>query len=99
MTACILHGTLPAAQPWFCDLGVMVYDFQTLIAGALAISEFTVRKHRASILRKLNLRTTAQLTAHATASAGTEQPSSPFPHWLTNCGHARSRSFAWSAMD
>lgn len=69
------------------------------IAGALAISEFTVRKHRASILRKLNLRTTAQLTAHATASAGTEQPSSPFPRWLTNCGHARSRSFAWSAMD
>lgn len=37
MTACILHGTLPAAQPWFCDLGVVAYDFHTLIARVLAI--------------------------------------------------------------
>jgi hypothetical protein len=28
---------MPASQAWFCDLGVIVYDFQTLIAGMLAI--------------------------------------------------------------
>lgn len=38
------------------------------IARALAISEFTVRKHRASILHKMRLQTTAQLTAFAKAS-------------------------------
>ncbi|WP_371422719.1 response regulator transcription factor [Tardiphaga sp.] len=38
------------------------------IAGSLAISEFTVRKHRASILRKMRLGTTAQLTAFAKTS-------------------------------
>ena len=69
------------------------------IAGALGISEFTVRKHRASILRKLNLRTTAQLTAHALASASMEKPSTPFPRQLTSYGRARLRSFAWSATD
>lgn len=37
MTACVLHGVLPASQPWLCDLGVAVYDFQTLIGGVLAI--------------------------------------------------------------
>nr|WP_082649911.1 helix-turn-helix transcriptional regulator [Bradyrhizobium lablabi] len=52
------------------------------IAEALQISEFTARKHRASIMRKLGLRTTAQLTAHAMASAGVEKPSAPFPRWL-----------------
>lgn len=41
------------------------------IASKLKISEFTVRKHRANMLRKLNLRTTAQLTAHAVADART----------------------------
>jgi DNA-binding CsgD family transcriptional regulator len=38
------------------------------IARALAISEFTVRKHRASILHKMRLGTTAQLTAFAKTS-------------------------------
>jgi DNA-binding CsgD family transcriptional regulator len=35
------------------------------IALALGISEFTVRKHRASIMRKLGLHGAAQLIAHA----------------------------------
>lgn len=44
------------------------------IARALAISEFTVRKHRASILHKMRLGTTAQLTAFAkTSRASTSQ--------------------------
>lgn len=38
------------------------------IARALAISEFTVRKHRASILHKMRLQNTAQLTAFAKTS-------------------------------
>jgi hypothetical protein len=38
------------------------------IARTLAISEFTVRKHRASILHKMRLETTAQLTALAKTS-------------------------------
>jgi DNA-binding CsgD family transcriptional regulator len=39
------------------------------IARALAISEFTVRKHRASILHKMRLGTTVQLTAFAKTSS------------------------------
>ncbi len=35
------------------------------IALALGISEFTVRKHRASIMRKLGLQSAAQLISHA----------------------------------
>jgi DNA-binding CsgD family transcriptional regulator len=35
------------------------------IAQDLGVSEFTVRKHRASIMRKLGLRTAVQLIAHA----------------------------------
>jgi DNA-binding CsgD family transcriptional regulator len=69
------------------------------IAAALRISEFTVRKHRANILRKLSLRTTAQLTAHAIASARVEMPSAVFRQGLASCGRARSRSWAWSATD
>lgn len=37
MTACIFHGVLPVSQPWYCGVGVAIYDFQTLIAGVLAI--------------------------------------------------------------
>lgn len=37
MTACVLHGTMPATQSWLCHAGVAIYDFQTLIAGVLAI--------------------------------------------------------------
>jgi DNA-binding CsgD family transcriptional regulator len=39
-----------------------------LIGSELDIAEFTVRKHRAGIMRKLNLRSTAQLTAYAIAA-------------------------------
>ena len=37
------------------------------IADALGISEFTGRKHRASIIRKLGFLSSAQLIAHAIA--------------------------------
>jgi DNA-binding CsgD family transcriptional regulator len=39
------------------------------IALALGISEYTVRKHRASIMRKLGLQTAAQLISHAVAAS------------------------------
>ena len=39
------------------------------IALVLGISEYTVRKHRASIMRKLGLQTAAQLISHAVAAA------------------------------
>ena len=44
------------------------------IAAAMDISVFTVRKHRGHILRKLNLQTTAQLTAFALASIRSSAP-------------------------
>jgi DNA-binding CsgD family transcriptional regulator len=44
------------------------------IAESLGISEFTVRKHRASIMRKLSLLTAAQLIAHAVKIAGGPSP-------------------------
>jgi DNA-binding CsgD family transcriptional regulator len=66
------------------------------IAAELQISEFTVRKHRASILRKLRLKTTAQLTAHALAASGAARDSAVFLVRLPHCGPARSRWFAWS---
>ena len=51
------------------------------IAHVLGISEYTVRKHRASIMRKLGLQSAAQLISHAvTASAevhGDDGRSSP----------------------
>jgi hypothetical protein len=38
MTQCVLHGAATAApHGWLCDVGVAIYDFQTLIAGVLAI--------------------------------------------------------------
>lgn len=37
MTACALHGPATAATTWVCGAGIVVYDFQTLIAGVLAI--------------------------------------------------------------
>ncbi len=37
MTGCVLHGAVPATQGWPCYIGVAIYDFQTLIAGVLAI--------------------------------------------------------------
>ena len=64
------------------------------IARALRISEFTIRKHRASILRKLNLGTTAQLTASAIAAAKADGSARLFRALLPKCGRARSR---WSA--
>lgn len=39
------------------------------IAQALGISEYTVRKHRASIMRKLGLQSAAQLISHAVAAS------------------------------
>lgn len=39
------------------------------IALALGISEYTVRKHRASIMRKLGLQSAAQLISHAVAAS------------------------------
>ena len=44
------------------------------IARALGISEFTVRKHRASIMRKLGLRGAAQLIAHAVKMQRGQRP-------------------------
>ena len=44
------------------------------IAATMHISVFTVRKHRGNILRKLNLQTTAQLTAFALATIRTVAP-------------------------
>ncbi|WP_267347105.1 hypothetical protein [Sphingomonas sp. GM_Shp_2] len=37
MTACILHGSTPVPHDLLCGIGVAIYDFQTLIAGVLAI--------------------------------------------------------------
>ena len=47
------------------------------IAQALGISEFTVRKHRASIMRKLDLRSAAQLIATAAKMARGPEPPQP----------------------
>src|SRR5262245_27628135 len=41
------------------------------IALTLGISEYTVRKHRASIMRKLGLQSAAQLISHAVAASVT----------------------------
>lgn len=41
------------------------------IALALGISEYTVRKHRASIMRKLGLQSAAQLISYAVAESAT----------------------------
>jgi DNA-binding CsgD family transcriptional regulator len=41
------------------------------IAFVLGISEYTVRKHRASIMRKLGLQSAAQLISHAVALSAT----------------------------
>lgn len=69
------------------------------IAETLRISEFTVRKHRASILRKLKLNTTAQLTAHAMAATSLGNDSALFLTRLPGCARAKSRWFAWLPMD
>jgi hypothetical protein len=37
MTRCILHGSTPVPHDLLCGVGVAIYDFQTLIAGVLAI--------------------------------------------------------------
>jgi DNA-binding CsgD family transcriptional regulator len=61
------------------------------IARALAISEFTVRKHRASILYKMRLGTTAQLTAFAkTSFANTSQVGETSQHVDQRERHDRS---------
>jgi DNA-binding CsgD family transcriptional regulator len=69
------------------------------IASALGISEFTVRKHRASILGKLGFRTTAQLTAHAIAARHSEGRSMLFSTPVRACGRVSWRSFGLSATD
>ena len=43
------------------------------IALALGISEYTVRKHRASIMRKLGLQSAAQLISHAVSVSAVAQ--------------------------
>ncbi len=47
------------------------------VAQALGISEFTVRKHRSSIMRKLGLRGAAQLIATAVKMARGSEPPQP----------------------
>lgn len=38
MTGCVLHGAATAVpHGWLCSVGIAIYDFQTLIAGVLAI--------------------------------------------------------------
>lgn len=55
------------------------------IALQLGISEYTVRKHRASIMRKLSLQSAAQLISHAVAASaacaanGQDDCSAPTP--------------------
>lgn len=62
----------------------------------LGISEYTVRKHRASLLRKLGLRNATELTAHALArtgaGAGNPRPGrTPRPTWrFSRPGNDRS---------
>jgi DNA-binding CsgD family transcriptional regulator len=60
-------------------------------ARTLAISEFTVRKHRASILHKMRLGTTVQLTAFAkTSSTNTSQVGDTSQHADRRERHDRS---------
>ncbi len=47
------------------------------IAQALGISEFTVRKHRANMMRKLGLRSAVALIAHAVEIARGAAPQEP----------------------
>lgn len=49
------------------------------IALALGISEYTVRKHRASIMRKLGLQSAAQLISHAVAASAAHDDDSRSP--------------------
>ena len=62
------------------------------IARALAISEFTVRKHRASILHKMRLGTTAQLTAFAKTSVANTQQVGEISQYA-NQGERHDQSF------
>ena len=62
------------------------------IAMTLCIAEFTVRKHRANILGKLGLSTSAQLVAYAAQLAAPRlRPDPVFALRGTHSGRARPR--------